>query len=172
MAKQSNWTLEMDQKLLELYHSVSVNQLAKELGVSKYSLLRRAKKLGLKSKKVAGTCISRPWTERDLSSLKYYLCETDYTYYEIAAKLNRTHRAVENKTRDLGFVKGYKRNIWTPELDECIKMQYKKCTNVAFSDQLDIGPRSIARRKLKLGLKPLSKKEIAYISMGYKKGRQ
>lgn len=154
MRKKVIWTLEMDELVISEYHQLSVNKLASRLRVSKHSLLRRAKKLGLGSKKTKGTEINRPWTELEISSLAYYVRETRLTYAQIAIKLNRTAKALENKCKEVGLCKGNKHMQWDDEKDAFLKEYYPQ---VGFyverlAEHFECSTDSILRRVRKLGL--------------------
>lgn len=165
MRKKVIWTPEMDEMVINEYHQLSVNKLASRLSVSKHSLLRRAKKLGLGSKKTKGTWIHRPWTELEISSLAYYVRETRLTYAQIAIKLNRTAKALENKCKEVGLCKGNKHMQWDDEKDAFLKEHYpQKGVYVKhLAEHFQCSTDSILRRVRKLGLpkkpRPTSKPE-------------
>lgn len=154
MNKKVIWTPEMDEMVIKQYHQVSVNKLANRLKVSKHSLLRRSKKLGIGSKKTKGTEIHRPWTELEISSLAYYVGETRQTYSQIAMKLNRTAKAVENKCKVVGLCKGNKHMQWDDEKDAYLRKYYPQVGIYVkhLAENFQCSTRSILRRVRKLGL--------------------
>lgn len=88
------WTNEMDDTLRENYFQRSALDIARELGLTKSSVLRRARILRLPKKQGSSTTLSPHWTPKEVETLK---SNAHLSSEKLAVLLNKTKNSVLKK---------------------------------------------------------------------------
>lgn len=159
------WTQTEIRELKRLYPMSHNKDLAKIFGRTRVSILRKAKKLGIKKDWGGGYRVGPPpqnenlWSREEVETLKNMFSNSSSR--KIAEKLGRSYFAVQSKIRKLGLYQtlkasGQKRNFlencWTAEEIALLKEFYPLKSRVQIAEQLGRSPDGVARMASKLKL--------------------
>lgn len=99
--KQTHWTEQKDDHLKAHYHQKTATEIALDLNISKQSVLRRARKLGLARKTESGTAQRRKYSAEEDN----YIQQNVQTYgvAQVASTLQRTEEAIRMRAKRLGI---------------------------------------------------------------------
>ena len=114
MGKHKNWSEDEDKLILSMAEdsSLSINEVADQMGLHRNQIMRRMKKLGVSKSKEVWTTEKKDFLSKNVAKFGYAYC---------AAKLEVSEESVRMMSRRLDLPSPNPRsNYWTTEEDEVL----------------------------------------------------
>lgn len=147
------WTARDIALLAELYSTCNNRDLAGRLGRSEWSIVGKARELGLTKDYGRGyrrrSGESRPWSTEETNLLRMLYPTTPNE--DIAERIGRTRNAVHMKARQLQL---RKMEFWSEQEDQCLREAYRVCGYDELARQLGRTLLAVKARGITLNLEP------------------
>lgn len=152
------WSPKEEDFLIKNYKTMGDESIAKMLGRTASSILKKRLKLGLNRKDfhIVENPPDKHWTEKEI---EFLVCNIDeLTYEEISGNLGRTVKSVMIKASRMGLITNGSK--WSQKEDEVLS-QYSKRPIVEIAFMLDRSPKAIKHRLKKIGVTRLNCKDTS-----------
>lgn len=160
MKKIRNYTEEQINYIVENYHTMTVNQIAKNIGKSNESVGYAARKLGLKKQ------IHNPWTQEEIEFLKEHYI--DMTSEEMTKHINHSIDAINTQRDRLKLVRS---ETWTKEEIKYLQENFQTMTHEEIGNVLNRTATAVNAKCHDLNLYkkelPWSDEEIEFVKNNY-----
>lgn len=144
------WTETHDEVLRRSYGTVSADRIAEVLGRTEHAVRKRAKVLGLSSKRGPK---DTAWTEQQVADLRRLYPSAPWPMLTEAIGKSRT--AIQGKARQLGVRRRDPREVTAPELDT-IAALWGSCSASDIARRIGRDPSTVRFHAALMGLPPKS----------------